>query len=85
MHDPAELFQFETDTPRPDMQASVLLVALEGFVDAGHTQRLVTEHILATHQSTVVASASSIGVGARPSSPRSTSTRCSTTAVGGPS
>jgi hypothetical protein len=56
VQDPAELFQFETDTPRQDMRASVMLVALEGFVDAGHTQQLVTEHILATHESSVVAS-----------------------------
>jgi hypothetical protein len=56
VQDPNELFQFETDTPPQDMRASVMLVALDGFVDAGHTQRLLTEHVLATHESTVVAS-----------------------------
>ncbi len=56
MQDPTELFQFETDTLPQDMRASVMLVALEGFVDAGHTQKLLTDHILATHESTVVAS-----------------------------
>jgi hypothetical protein len=56
VQDPTELFQFETDTPAQDMRASVMLVALDGFVDAGQTQHLLTEHILATHDSTVVAS-----------------------------
>jgi len=39
-----------------DLRASVLLVSLGGFVDAGQTQRLMTEHILATLPHTVVAS-----------------------------
>jgi hypothetical protein len=56
VQDPTELFQFETDTPAQDLRASVMLVALDGFVDAGQTQRLLTEHLLATHKSTVVAS-----------------------------
>ncbi len=56
MQDPTELYQYETDTPAHDMRASVMLVALDGFVDAGHTQKLLADHILATHQSTVVAS-----------------------------
>lgn len=56
MQDPTELFQFETDTLPQHLRASVMVVALEGFVDAGHTQKLLTDHILATHDSTVVAS-----------------------------
>ncbi len=56
VQDPNGLFQFETDTPLQDMQASVLVVALGGFIDAGHTQRLVAEQLLGAHQSTVVAS-----------------------------
>lgn len=56
MQDPTELFQYETDTAPQDLQASVMLVALEGFVDAGLTQKLLTDHILATNESTVVAS-----------------------------
>lgn len=56
MQDPTELFQYETDTAPKDLQASVMLVALEGFVDAGLTQKLLTDHILATNESTVVAS-----------------------------
>ena len=56
MQDPAELYTFETDTPLSDLHASVLLVSLVGFVDAGQTQGLMTEHVLATLPHTVVAS-----------------------------
>jgi hypothetical protein len=54
--DPSELFTFETDSPLADLRASVLLVSFGGFVDAGQTQQLMTEHILATLPHTVVAS-----------------------------
>jgi hypothetical protein len=53
---PSELYHFETDTDPHELSASVMLVALGGFMDAGHTQRLLTEHLLATGKSTVVAS-----------------------------
>lgn len=56
MQDPSELYAFETDVPLGDLRASVLLVSLGGFVDAGLTQRQLTEHILATLPHTVVAS-----------------------------
>ena len=56
MQDPAELYSFETDTDPRELRASVLLVSLGGFIDAGHTQRLMTEHVLATLEHTVVAS-----------------------------
>lgn len=56
MQDPSELFSFETDTSLAQMQASVLVVALEGFIDAGQTQKLLADHLLETHPSTVVAS-----------------------------
>jgi hypothetical protein len=56
VQDPSALYSFETDTPLGDLRASVLLVSLGGFVDAGQTQRLLTEHILATRPHTVVAS-----------------------------
>lgn len=36
--------------------ASVLVASLGGFVDAGHSQRLLTKHLLDNHKSTVVAS-----------------------------
>lgn len=56
MQDPTELYAFETDTPLGNLRAPVLLVSLSGFVDAGQTQRLLTEHILTTLPHTVVAS-----------------------------
>jgi len=56
VQDPSELYAFETDAPLGDLSASVLLVSLGGFVDAGLTQRQLTEHILATLPNTVVAS-----------------------------
>ena len=59
VQDPTELFQFESDTSPSqlqELQASVLVVALGGFIDAGHTQRLMADHILETHESRVIAS-----------------------------
>ena len=56
MRDPSDLYSFETDTPPGDLRASVLLVSLDGFIDAGQTQRLLTEHILSVLPHTVVAS-----------------------------
>lgn len=56
MQDPSELYAIETDTPLRDLRASAMLVSLGGFVDAGQTQRLMTDHILATLPHTVVAS-----------------------------
>lgn len=56
VQDPSQLFSLETDTSLAQMQASVLVVALEGFIDAGQTQKLLADHVLETHQSTVVAS-----------------------------
>ncbi len=55
MLNPSELYHFETDTDPTALRASVLVVALGGFMDAGHTQRLLTDHLLATAESTVVA------------------------------
>jgi len=56
VQDPSELYSFETDTPPGDLRASVLLVSLGGFVDAGQTQRMLTDHVLATLPHIVVAS-----------------------------
>ena len=56
MQDPSELYSFETDTPLGDLRASVLLVSFGGFVDAGQTQRLLTDHVLAALPHTLVAS-----------------------------
>jgi hypothetical protein len=59
VQDPTELFQFESDTSPSmleELQASVLVVALDGFIDAGSTQKLLADHLLAAHESRVVAS-----------------------------
>ena len=56
MLNPSELYHFETDTDPQELRASVMLVALGGFMDAGHTQRLLTDHLLGAGESTVVAS-----------------------------
>ncbi len=66
MQDPSELFRFENDQPSttedsaapnlPEAQASVLILALGGFIDAGNTQTLISDHLLATHESRVLAS-----------------------------
>jgi hypothetical protein len=56
VQDPAELYQFETDTKPASAGASVMLVSMGGFIDAGRTQRVLTEHLLAAHDHTVVAS-----------------------------
>jgi PAC2 family len=53
---PSELIRYETDTDPQDLQASVLIVSLGGFMDAGHTQRLLTDHLLTAGEGTVVAS-----------------------------
>lgn len=70
MQDPRELFRFENDAAHSDAAdqgdraqpasgetaATVLVVALGGFIDAGNTQTLISDHLLATHESRVVAS-----------------------------
>jgi hypothetical protein len=56
VQDPSELYRFETDTDQGSARASVMLVSMGGFIDAGRTQRLLTEHLLAAHDHTVVAS-----------------------------
>jgi hypothetical protein len=56
VRNPSDLYSFETDTDPQELRASVMLVALGGFMDAGHTQRLLTDHLLASGESTVVAS-----------------------------
>jgi hypothetical protein len=51
--DPSELFELVAD--RPELGQPVLIQALDGFVDAGGAKRLAREHLLATHESTVLA------------------------------
>jgi hypothetical protein len=56
VQNPSELYRFETDAEPQDLRASVMIVTLGGFVDAGQTQRLLTDHLLASSEGTVVAS-----------------------------
>ncbi|SES48764.1 PAC2 family protein [Pedococcus cremeus] len=56
MQNPSELYRFETDAEPQELRASVMIVTLGGFVDAGNTQRLLSDHLLATTEGSVVAS-----------------------------
>jgi len=56
VQDPSALYRLETDTGPQPQRAAALIVSLEGFIDAGRTQRLLTEHLLEAHDHTVVAS-----------------------------
>jgi hypothetical protein len=56
VQDPSALYRFETDTNPASARASVLLMSLGGFIDAGRTQQVLTDHLLQTHDHTVVAS-----------------------------
>jgi len=56
VQDPSALYRFETDTNPASARASVLLVSLGGFIDAGRTQQVLTSHLLEAHDHTVVAS-----------------------------
>jgi hypothetical protein len=56
VQNPSELYRFETDTDPQQLRASVMIVSLGGFMDAGHTQRLLTDHLLTTSEDSVVAS-----------------------------
>lgn len=51
--DPSELYDLEPN--RPDLTGTVLLHALDGFVDAGSATRLASAHLLEVLESTVVA------------------------------
>jgi nucleotide-binding universal stress UspA family protein len=57
---PSELYRYESDgSPLAEPAAGrgvVLIVAMGGFIDAGHAQRLLTEHLLAGGEAAVVAS-----------------------------
>lgn len=55
MQDPSALYRLETDTDLDDLHADYLLVAFDGFLDAGHTQRLLVRHLLGSLEHSVVA------------------------------
>ncbi|MEO6501686.1 MAG: PAC2 family protein [Jatrophihabitantaceae bacterium] len=53
MLDPAELFQLIEELP--DLDQPVLVLALDGFVDAGNAAQLARAHLLSTLESQVIA------------------------------
>ncbi|AKT52759.1 PAC2 family protein [Arsenicicoccus sp. oral taxon 190] len=56
MQDPTGLYRFETDCDPHHLRASSLVVAMGAFIDAGHTGRLIADHLLATLDHSVIAS-----------------------------
>lgn len=56
MRDPLELIRFESDAHASELGARTMVVALGGLVDAGNTQRLLVQHLLANSNPVVVAS-----------------------------
>ncbi|MBB1483209.1 PAC2 family protein [Tessaracoccus sp. MC1865] len=55
MLDPAALYQFESHVDPRTIHAKAMVVTLGAFVDAGHVQRLVDEHLLETLPNHVLA------------------------------
>ena len=45
MQPPSQLYRFETDVDLRSLEPGILLVALEGFMDAGRTQGLLVESV----------------------------------------
>lgn len=56
MQDPQDLVRFEADATELDPRPGVLIVAMGAFIDAGHTQRLFADHLLAVSDAVVLAS-----------------------------
>ena len=51
MQDPTALYRFEHDGEPQSARAGVLVASLGGFIDAGGAQRLLTAHLLDSHES----------------------------------
>lgn len=52
----SDLIRWETDLEPAAVRATTMIVALEGFIDAGRAQALAVEHLLTTSESRVLAS-----------------------------
>lgn len=48
MQNPSELYRFESDVDLNEPRPGVLVVALGSFIDAGHVQRMLSEHLVET-------------------------------------
>lgn len=55
MLNPDGIYSFADGVDAAEVSASTMLVALDGFVDAGHSQRLLASYILKHHDSELVA------------------------------
>lgn len=56
MTDPTDLYRFEVDLEPGMLTPGPLLVALDGFIDAGGAQRILVDHLLEASEARVVAS-----------------------------
>jgi hypothetical protein len=56
VQDPTSLYRFTEGVDPDALRAGVLVTSLGGFVDAGAVQRVLTQHLLATHDAQLVAS-----------------------------
>lgn len=56
MTDPRSLYRLEPDVAERMQHAPLLLVALDGFIDAGQVRGRLVSHLLETYEHTVVAS-----------------------------
>ena len=56
MTDPTDLYRFEVDVDPAQLAPGPMLVALDGFIDAGGAQRILVDHLLAASDARVVAS-----------------------------
>lgn len=55
MLEPSGLYRWETDVDVSSIRARTLLVAFEGYIDAGGAQRLLVDHLLSAAEYRVVA------------------------------
>ena len=51
--EPEDLYELDSD--RPDLTDSVLLQAMDGFVDAGATVRILRDHLLGLGEGRIIA------------------------------
>lgn len=56
MTDPTELYRFEVDIDPSRLTPGPMIVGFDGFIDAGGTQRILVDHLLAAGEARVVAS-----------------------------
>ncbi len=55
MQNPSSLYRIETETDRDEPHSGILVVTLGTFIDAGHLQRTLSEHLIETGDAELVA------------------------------